>query len=60
MAADVTIFDPDKVKDRATFSDPNQYPVGINFVIVNGIIVLAHGEHTMAKPGRVLYGRGKN
>jgi N-acyl-D-amino-acid deacylase len=59
MAADVTIFDPDMVKDRATFSDPNQYPVGINFVIVNGIVVLAHGEHTMARPGRLLYGRGK-
>lgn len=60
MAADVTIFDADQVKDRATFSDPAEYPVGINFVIVNGVVVLAHGEHTMAKPGRVLYGRGKS
>lgn len=60
MAADVTIFDPDQVSDRATFSDPAQYPVGINFVIVNGIVVLDHGEHTTAKPGRVLFGRGRS
>ena len=59
MAADVTIFDPQTVKDRATFEDPSQYPAGIPYVIVNGAVVIDRGEHTGAKPGRVLYGRGK-
>lgn len=60
MAADVTIFDPNTVIDRATYADPEEYPVGINDVIVNGVVVISGGEHTGAKPGRVLYGRGKN
>jgi dihydroorotase/N-acyl-D-amino-acid deacylase len=59
MAGDVTVFDPKQVIDRATFADPAEYPVGINYVIVNGVVVIAVGEHTGAKPGRVLYGRGK-
>jgi N-acyl-D-amino-acid deacylase len=59
MEADVTIFDPDTVADRATFSDPTEYPVGINYVIVNGIVVIDKAQHTGARPGRVLYGRGK-
>ncbi len=59
MAADITIFDPKTVADRATFENPLQYPVGIPYVIVNGTVVIDHGEHTGAKPGKVLYGRGK-
>jgi dihydroorotase/N-acyl-D-amino-acid deacylase len=59
MAADVTIFDTETVSDRATFENPLQYPVGIPYVIVNGVVVFDHGQHTGAKPGRVLYGRGK-
>jgi N-acyl-D-aspartate/D-glutamate deacylase len=59
MAADIAIFDPKTVSDRATFENPLQYPAGIPYVIVNGVVVIDHGQHTGAKPGRVLYGRGK-
>lgn len=59
MAADVTIFDPKTVSDKATFADPHQYAVGIPYVIVNGVVVLDRDQHTGAKPGRVLYGRGR-
>ncbi len=52
--ADITIFDPDRVADRATFEDPHQYPVGIEYVIVNGTLVIEKGEHLGAKPGRIL------
>ncbi|HVS80978.1 MAG TPA: amidohydrolase family protein [Pyrinomonadaceae bacterium] len=56
--ADITIFDPKTVIDRATFEDPNQYPVGINFVIVNGQIEVDNGQRTPAEAGRVLKGPG--
>jgi N-acyl-D-amino-acid deacylase len=59
LAADITVFDPATVTDRATFENPLQYSVGIQSVIVNGTVVLNKGEHTGAKPGRVLFGRGK-
>jgi N-acyl-D-amino-acid deacylase len=59
MAADITLFDPKTVIDKATFENPAQYPVGIPYVIVNGVVVIDKGEHTGAKPGRVLYGKGK-
>lgn len=59
MAADIAIFDPKTVADKATFEDPARYPVGIPYVIVNGVVVIDQGRHTGAKPGRVLYGRGK-
>jgi dihydroorotase/N-acyl-D-amino-acid deacylase len=59
MAADITIFDPKTVIDKATFENPLQYPVGIPYVIVNGVVVIDQGQHTGAKPGRVLYGRGR-
>jgi N-acyl-D-amino-acid deacylase len=59
MAADITIFNPQTVSDKATFENPLQYPVGIPYVIVNGVVVINHGEHTGAKPGEVLYGRAK-
>jgi len=56
--ADITIFDPKTVIDRATFEEPNQYPVGINFVIVNGQISVDNGQRTPALAGRVLRGPG--
>ncbi len=52
--ADLVVFDPETVADRATFSNPHQYPVGIEYVIVNGIPVIEQGEHTGALPGKVL------
>jgi N-acyl-D-amino-acid deacylase len=60
MAADITLFDPTTVIDKATFENPAQYPVGIPYVIVNGVVVIDKGQHTGAKPGRVLYGKGKS
>jgi len=59
LAADITLFDPATVADEATFESPLQYAVGIPYVIVNGVVVIDKGQHTGAKPGRVLYGRGK-
>jgi N-acyl-D-aspartate/D-glutamate deacylase len=58
FAADITVFDPDQVADRATFVQPHQYAVGIPYVIVNGQMVLDAGVHTGALPGRVLRGPG--
>ena len=52
--ADITIFNPDTVIDKATFSDPHQYPQGIEYVIVNGKPVIIKGEHTGSLPGKVL------
>jgi N-acyl-D-aspartate/D-glutamate deacylase len=52
--ADITIFDPDKIIDRATYTEPFQYNVGVEYVIVNGEIVLDHDKHTGAHPGRAL------
>jgi len=59
FAADLVIFDPATVADRATFTDPFQYPVGIETVVVNGRIVLDRGRHTGERPGVVIYGRGR-
>jgi N-acyl-D-aspartate/D-glutamate deacylase len=58
LAADLVIFDPATVGDRATFTDPFQYSVGINTVIVNGRVVLDNGRHTGERPGVVIHGRG--
>ena len=52
--ADLVLFDPNTVADRATFEDPFQYPVGIDTVLVNGTVVLDEGKHTNARPGKVL------
>jgi N-acyl-D-amino-acid deacylase len=52
--ADIVIFDPATVADRATFENPFRYPVGIPHVVVNGEPVLRDGEHTGARPGRAL------
>jgi N-acyl-D-aspartate/D-glutamate deacylase len=54
MAADVTIFDPDKVVDRSTYTEPFQYAEGIEYVVVNGRLVLEHGRQSGARPGRAL------
>jgi N-acyl-D-amino-acid deacylase len=59
MFADVVVFDPAAIADRATFEQPHQYSVGIRHVFVNGVQVLKDGEHTDAKPGRALWGPGK-
>jgi N-acyl-D-amino-acid deacylase len=59
MLADVVVFDPATVGDRATFEKPHQYSVGMKHVFVNGKQVLKDGEHTGAKPGRALWGPGK-
>ncbi len=59
MFADVVVFDPAKIGDRATFEKPHQYAVGMKDVFVNGQQVLKDGEHTGAKPGRALWGPGK-
>jgi N-acyl-D-amino-acid deacylase len=59
LAADLVIFDPATVADRATFTDPFQYPIGIETVVVNGTIVLDNGRHTGERPGVVIYGRGR-
>lgn len=56
--ADVAVFDPRTVIDRATFERPLQYASGVSHVLVNGILVVDNGAHTGAKPGRVLRGRG--
>jgi N-acyl-D-amino-acid deacylase len=52
--ADLVVFDPDKIADRATWVDPHQYPVGVEYVVVNGQIVIDHGEHTGRLPGIIL------
>jgi N-acyl-D-amino-acid deacylase len=57
--ADVVVFDPNTIADKATFEQPHQYAVGMKHVFVNGAQVLRDGEHTNAKPGRALWGPGK-
>jgi len=58
FAADLVIFDPATVADRATFTDPFQYPLGIPTVVVNGRVVLDNGRHTGERPGIVIHGGG--
>ena len=59
LFADVVVFDPATIADRATFENPHQYAVGMKHVFVNGAQVLRDGEHTGAKPGRALWGPGR-
>jgi len=56
--ADIVVFDPASIADHATFEKPHQYATGMRHVFVNGVQVLAGGEHTGAKPGRVVRGQG--
>src|SRR3954449_10063980 len=57
-AADLVLFNPETIADRATFDDPHRYPEGIETVIVNGVVVIDRGEHTGALPGRLLRRHG--
>ncbi len=57
--ADIVVFDPDTIQDHATFEEPHQYATGVHHVFVNGVRVLADGEHTGATPGRVVHGPGR-
>ena len=57
--ADVTVFDAEKIIDHATYEKPHQYSTGVEYVLVNGKLVLEHGKHTNARPGAILYGQGK-
>lgn len=59
MWADIVVFDPAAIADRATYEQPHQYAVGVDHVWVNGVQVLKHGEHTGRRPGRALWGPGK-
>jgi N-acyl-D-amino-acid deacylase len=56
MYADITVFDAETIADRATYTDPHQYAVGIRHVIVNGVPIIRNGALTGERPGRVLRG----
>jgi dihydroorotase/N-acyl-D-amino-acid deacylase len=58
MWADVVIFDPANITDRATFENPNQLSQGMQYVLVNGVPVIDNGKATNALPGKVLRGPG--
>jgi N-acyl-D-aspartate/D-glutamate deacylase len=51
MKADIVVFDPFTVSGTATFAQPKQFPIGIEYVIVNGKVVIEKGKHTGAVPG---------
>jgi N-acyl-D-amino-acid deacylase len=56
--ADIVVFDPEEIRDHATYDDPHHYATGVHFVLVNGVTVLRNGEHTGAMPGRFVRGPG--
>ena len=58
MWADITIFQPETVRDKATYLDPHQYPCGIEYVLVNGKPVIIRGEHSGELPGKTLLRNG--
>ncbi len=58
MWADINVFDPQTISDRATFEQPNQLSTGMQYVLVNGVPVISQGKQTEALPGKVLRGRG--
>jgi N-acyl-D-amino-acid deacylase len=58
LKADVTIFNEERIEDVATYENPTRYPAGIDYVLVNGQLVIDQGHHTGAKPGSVLRGAG--
>jgi N-acyl-D-amino-acid deacylase len=59
MAADIAVFNADTIIDHATYEKPHQYATGVEYVLVNGQVVLENGRHTGARPGAILYGPGK-
>ena len=59
LKADITVFDPLRVRDMATYEKPHQYPEGVLTVIVNGEVVFENNAMTKARPGRVIYGPAK-
>jgi dihydroorotase/N-acyl-D-amino-acid deacylase len=56
LKADIVVFDPDTIRDRATFEQPHQYSEGVSLVVVNGQVVFDNGAVTAARPGRILHG----
>lgn len=60
MYADVVVFDPKTIVDRATYEQPNQLSVGVRELFVNGVSVVEDGRHTGAKPGRIVRGPGSS
>ena len=58
FAADVVVFDPATVGETNSFEKPKSYATGVRYTIVNGVIVIDAGNHTGARPGRALKGRG--
>lgn len=58
FAADIVIFDEKTIMDQATFDEPHQYPLGISYVLVNGVVVMTNNQMTEARPGVALRGAG--
>jgi N-acyl-D-aspartate/D-glutamate deacylase len=58
MAADITVFDPARIRDTSTYEDPKHYAEGVEYVFVNGQAVVAQGRITAERPGRALRGPG--
>ncbi|MBI4474674.1 MAG: amidohydrolase family protein [Acidobacteria bacterium] len=58
FAADLVVFDAARVRDTNSFEKPKSYPDGIPYVLVNGVLVIDKGQHTGARPGKPIYGRG--
>jgi N-acyl-D-amino-acid deacylase len=58
MWADVVVFDPETVRDVATFDDPNRLSEGMEYVLINGVLVIESGKMSGALPGKVLRGAG--
>jgi len=56
----VVIFDYDKIQDQATYEHPYKTPTAIDYVLVNGQVVIEKGKHTGARPGKVIYGPGRS
>jgi N-acyl-D-amino-acid deacylase len=56
MKADIAVFDPSRVRDKATYDRPHQYAEGFGYVVVNGQVIFENGAMTPARPGRILYG----
>jgi hypothetical protein len=55
MWADAVVFDYDKIQDRSTYATPDLTPDGIDYALVNGQVVIDHGRHTGARPGKIIY-----